>query len=111
MSKKEREELDQELQTYKQSLPFHLQRHLSQYEAPYISQAILDRMPDEVIMLSIEETCYGYQHEGPKPKLDRLRKCGACGKIERAMKEFKVCGGCKSVSYVVLQRGDREYYS
>jgi hypothetical protein len=100
MSEKEKAKLDKELLDYKRSLPLHLQYKLSQAVLPpYISSAILDRMPDEAIMYSLGDTIYLYQHDRPNPKFDKLRKCGACGKKERAMKEFKVCGGCKSVSY------------
>ena len=96
MSEKEKKKLDKELEDYKQSVPFPLKFQLSQGVAsvtPYVSPAILDRMPDEAITYSL------YQNDRPNPKFDKLRKCGACGKKERAMKEFKVCGGCKSVSY------------
>ena len=103
MSEKEKKKLDKELEDYKQSVPFPLKFQLSQGVAsvtPYVSPAILDRMPDEAIMYSLEgSTIYLYQNDRPNPKFDKLRKCGACGKKERAMKEFKVCGGCKSVSY------------
>ena len=102
MSEKEKKKLDQELKAYQESLPFHLQMKLSRSHIPYVSQAILDRMPDEAIVYSLGTTIYMYQNDRPNPKFDKLRKCDACGKTERAMKEFKVCGGCKSVSYVLL---------
>jgi hypothetical protein len=122
LSKTAKKKLNRELNAYKKSLPIHFWPN----SLPKVSLKIFARMPDECILYVVSLSLffflffvrnvhthtyihvhryallmpmYSYQYDEPNPKFDNLRKCEACGKTERAMKEFKVCGGCKSVSY------------